>query len=55
MIDRVDEKIYVVMRCYFEKPRTSLGWKGLIMDPHLDGSDDIPQGLGMARRSYNVA
>ena len=50
LIDRVDEKIYVVMRCYFEKPRTSLGWKGLIMDPHLDGSDDIPQGLGMARR-----
>ena len=38
------------MRCYFEKPRTSLGWKGLIMDPHLDGSDDIPEGLRIARR-----
>ncbi|MHC4403049.1 MAG: 3-deoxy-7-phosphoheptulonate synthase [Planctomycetota bacterium] len=50
LIERVREKIYVVMRCYFEKPRTSLGWKGLIMDPHLDGSDDIPEGLRMARR-----
>ena len=50
LIDRVHEKIYVVMRCYFEKPRTTLGWKGLIMDPHLDGSDDIPEGLRIARR-----
>jgi len=50
LIDRVQEAIYVVMRCYFEKPRTSLGWKGLIMDPHLDGSDDIPEGLRIARR-----
>jgi 3-deoxy-7-phosphoheptulonate synthase len=50
LIDRVGEKIMIVMRCYFEKPRTSLGWKGLIMDPHLDGSDDIPEGLRTARR-----
>jgi 3-deoxy-7-phosphoheptulonate synthase len=50
LINRVREKIFVVMRCYFEKPRTSLGWKGLIMDPHLDGSDDIPEGLRIARR-----
>jgi len=50
LIDRVRDTIYVVMRCYFEKPRTSLGWKGLIMDPHLDGSDDIPEGLRIARR-----
>jgi 3-deoxy-7-phosphoheptulonate synthase len=42
--------MFLVMRCYFEKPRTSLGWKGLIMDPHLDGSDDIPNGLRTARR-----
>jgi len=47
--DRVRERVYVVMRCYFEKPRTTVGWKGLIMDPHLDGSDDIPQGLRIAR------
>jgi len=50
LIDRVQEKVYVVMRCYFEKPRTSIGWKGLIMDPHLDGSDEIPEGLRIARR-----
>ena len=48
--DRVHERICVVMRCYFEKPRTSVGWKGLIMDPHLDGSHDIPEGLRIARR-----
>src|SRR5262245_5777993 len=39
----------VVMRIYFEKPRTTLGWKGLIYDPHLDGSDDIQAGLKRAR------
>jgi 3-deoxy-7-phosphoheptulonate synthase len=50
LIDRVRERIYVVMRCYFEKPRTSIGWKGLIMDPHLDGSHAIPEGLRSARR-----
>ncbi len=50
LIDRVQEKLLLVMRCYFEKPRTSMGWKGLIMDPHLDGSDDIPEGLRIARR-----
>jgi len=50
LIDRVREKVVLVMRCYFEKPRTSLGWKGLIMDPHLDGSDDLPEGLRIARR-----
>jgi 3-deoxy-7-phosphoheptulonate synthase len=50
LIDRVREKLLIVMRCYFEKPRTSMGWKGLIMDPHLDGSDDIPEGLRIARR-----
>jgi len=48
--DAVCDRILVVMRVYFEKPRTSLGWKGLIMDPHLDGSYDIPEGLRMARR-----
>jgi len=47
--DRVGERVYIVMRCYFEKPRTTVGWKGLIMDPRLDGSDDIPQGLRIAR------
>jgi 3-deoxy-7-phosphoheptulonate synthase len=39
----------IVMRVYFEKPRTTVGWKGLIMDPHLDGSHDIAGGLRAAR------
>ncbi len=38
------------MRVYFEKPRTTVGWKGLIADPRLDGSHDIPYGLALARR-----
>jgi 3-deoxy-7-phosphoheptulonate synthase len=50
LIDRVREKLFLVMRCYFEKPRTTLGWKGLIMDPHLDDSGNIPEGLRIARR-----
>lgn len=50
LIDRVRERVYIVMRCYFEKPRTTTGWKGMIMDPRLDGSDDIPEGLRIARR-----
>lgn len=40
----------IVMRVYFEKPRTNIGWKGLINDPHLDGSYDINTGLRMARK-----
>lgn len=40
----------IVMRVYFEKPRTTIGWKGLINDPHLDGSSDIETGLKQARR-----
>ena len=44
------DRLCVVMRVYFEKPRTTVGWKGLIMDPHLDGSCDIPTGLRLARR-----
>jgi 3-deoxy-7-phosphoheptulonate synthase len=44
------EDLLVVMRTYFEKPRTTVGWKGLINDPHLDGSHDIPAGLRAARR-----
>lgn len=43
------ERLCIVMRVYFEKPRTTIGWKGLIYDPHLDGSDDIETGLGRAR------
>jgi 3-deoxy-7-phosphoheptulonate synthase len=40
----------IIMRVYFEKPRTSIGWKGLINDPHLDNSQDIEHGLKISRR-----
>ena len=46
----LEDKIYLVMRVYFEKPRTTVGWKGLIMDPELDGTDNIPRGLMVARK-----
>jgi 3-deoxy-7-phosphoheptulonate synthase len=45
----VSDRVMIVMRVYFEKPRTTVGWKGLIMDPHLDGSHDIAAGLRLAR------
>jgi 3-deoxy-7-phosphoheptulonate synthase len=44
------DRLEIVMRVYFEKPRTTIGWKGLINDPHLDGSQDIETGLTIARR-----
>ena len=43
------DALELVMRVYFEKPRTTVGWKGLINDPHLDGSFDIDRGLELAR------
>ena len=46
----LDDRLLVVMRVYFEKPRTSTGWKGLIMDPHLDESHDLAAGLRLGRR-----
>ena len=45
----LSDRLLIVMRVYFEKPRTTVGWKGLIMDPKLDGTSDIPLGLKMAR------
>ena len=48
--DALSADLLVVMRVYFEKPRTTVGWKGYINDPHLDGSFAINQGLEMARR-----
>jgi 3-deoxy-7-phosphoheptulonate synthase len=44
------EDLYIVMRVYFEKPRTTTGWKGMINDPHLDGSGDVNEGLRVARK-----
>ncbi|MCG7499846.1 3-deoxy-7-phosphoheptulonate synthase [Vibrio sp. Of7-15] len=46
----LNDQIYVVMRVYFEKPRTTVGWKGLINDPHLDGSFEVEEGLHIARQ-----
>jgi 3-deoxy-7-phosphoheptulonate synthase len=48
--ERVAERLEIVMRVYFEKPRTTIGWKGLINDPHLDNSQDIETGLRLARK-----
>ena len=48
--EELSDSLEIVMRVYFEKPRTNVGWKGLINDPHLDGSYDINTGLRLARR-----
>lgn len=48
--EKVRDRLRVVMRVYFEKPRTVVGWKGLINDPHMDGTFDIAEGLSLARR-----
>lgn len=45
----VADRVMIVMRVYFEKPRTTVGWKGLVMDPHLDGTHDIANGLRIGR------
>jgi len=47
---QVADRIHVLMRVYFEKPRTTTGWKGLINDPHMDDSCDMREGLRIARR-----
>ena len=48
--DRFAGQLEIVMRVYFEKPRTTVGWKGLINDPHLDGTFRIDEGLPLARK-----
>jgi 3-deoxy-7-phosphoheptulonate synthase len=50
LMDRTADTLFPVMRVYFEKPRTRMGWKGLIYDPGLDGVGDIGEGLRAARR-----
>src|SRR5262245_51813058 len=50
LADEVAGELCIVMRVYFEKPRTTVGWKGLINDPHLDGSFAINEGLRRGRR-----
>ncbi len=48
--DRISSEFFVIMRTYFEKPRTALGWKGLVADPDMDESYDIEKGLEICRR-----
>ncbi len=48
--ERVNDQMLIVLRTYFEKPRTTIGWKGLINDPHLDGTCDIGKGFSLARK-----
>lgn len=48
--DEVRDQLCVIMRVYFEKPRTVIGWKGMIYDPYLDGTSDMNEGLRRARR-----
>src|SRR5919202_5011065 len=50
LAERVARDLLIVMRVYFEKPRTTVGWKGLINDPHLDGSFAVNEGLRLASR-----
>jgi 3-deoxy-7-phosphoheptulonate synthase len=50
LADEVGDTLYLVMRVYFEKPRTTVGWKGLINDPYLDDSFRIEEGMQIARR-----
>jgi len=50
LADELKPHLYVVMRVYFEKPRTTVGWKGLINDPHMDDSFCIEEGLHLARK-----
>ncbi len=48
--DQLSQELRIIMRVYFEKPRTTVGWRGLIDDPHLDGSFAVNEGLRLARR-----
>ena len=50
LADELADQLFIVMRVYFEKPRTTVGWKGLINDPHMDDSFCIDEGLHVARR-----
>jgi len=51
---KIEDQIYVIMRVYFEKPRTTVGWKGLINDPDMDGTHKISKGLGIARQLFSA-
>ena len=48
--EKVKDRIFIIMRAYFEKPRTTIGWKGLIYDPDINGSYNIERGIFVARK-----
>ena len=50
LVDKYKDKLLVMMRVYFEKPRTTVGWKGLVYDPDLNGTFDMISGLKKARK-----
>jgi 3-deoxy-7-phosphoheptulonate synthase len=50
LADELADELLILMRVYFEKPRTSVGWEGLIYDPYLDGSMRIDQGIRIGRK-----
>ncbi|MDA3902892.1 MAG: 3-deoxy-7-phosphoheptulonate synthase [Desulfuromusa sp.] len=52
LAEKLQEQLFIIMRVYFEKPRTTVGWKGLINDPDMDGSHQISKGLGVARQLF---
>ncbi len=47
---KTEDKLVIIMRTYFEKPRTTVGWKGFLYDPHLDGSYDLQEGVKLSRK-----
>ena len=49
---KIEDQVFLVMRAYIEKPRTTVGWKGLLYDPHLDGSSNLQAGLEQSRDLY---
>ncbi len=53
MRKKYENDLEIVMRCYTEKPRTTVGWKGIINDPDIDGSFQINKGLRVARQLFN--
>ncbi len=50
--EKVKDSLYIVMRVYFEKPRTTVGWKGLINDPDMNDSFNIEKGLRLGRKLF---
>ena len=52
LAEKLKDQFFIIMRVYFEKPRTTVGWKGLVNDPDMDGSHRISKGLGIARQLF---